>query len=158
MRYAIIAKNVPRNLAEQIASEDIGAVWFKKNNQRVYSEGQLASGLLGFVNADGIGQYGVEGSLNELLSGKDGLLKTTSDVNNVALSIGKDNVKIPAEDGKNVVLSIDRGLEKGIEKLTAEALDNTAASNASVLIMNPNTGEILTMANLPNCDRCFSLQ
>ena len=152
LRYAIIAKNVPRNLAEQIASEDIGAVWFKKNNQRVYSEGQLASGLLGFVNADGIGQYGVEGSLNELLSGKDGLLKTTSDVNNVALSIGKDNVKIPAEDGKNVVLSIDRGLEKGIEKLTAEALDNTAASNASVLIMNPNTGEILTMANLPNYD------
>lgn len=152
LRYAIVAKNVPRELAEKIASEDIGAVWFKKNNQRVYSEGQLASGLLGFVNADGIGQYGVEGSLNETLAGKDGLLKTTSDVNNVALSIGKDNIKIPAEDGKNVVLSIDRGLEKGVERLAADAINNTAASNASVLIMNPNTGEILTMANLPNYD------
>ena len=152
LRYAIVAKDVPRELAEKIASEDIGAVWFKKNNQRVYSEGQLASGLLGFVNADGIGQYGVEGSLNETLAGKDGLLKTTSDVNNVALSIGKDNIKIPAEDGKNVVLSIDRGLEKGVERLAADAINNTAASNASVLIMNPNTGEILTMANLPNYD------
>lgn len=152
LRYAIVAKNVPRELAEKIASEDIGAVWFKKNNQRVYSEGQLASGLLGFVNADGVGQYGVEGSLNQILAGKDGLLKTTSDINNVALSIGKDNVKIPAEDGKNVVLSIDRGLEKGVEKLAAEAITHTTATNASVLIMNPNTGEILTMANLPNYD------
>lgn len=150
LRYAIVAKNVPRELAEKIASEDIGAVWFKKNNQRVYPEGQLASGLLGFVNADGIGQYGVEGSLNQILSGKDGLLKTTSDVNNVALSIGKDNVKIPAEDGKNVVLSIDRSLEKNIERLAADAINQTAATNASVLIMNPNTGEVLTMANLPN--------
>ena len=152
LRYAIVAKNVPRELAEKIASEDIGAVWFKKNNQRVYSEGELASGLLGFVNADGVGQYGVEGSLNETLAGKDGLLKTTSDVNNVALSIGKDNIKIPAEDGKNVVLSIDRGLEKGVERLAVDAINNTAASNASVLIMNPNTSEILTMANLPNYD------
>lgn len=152
LRYAIVAKNVPRDIAEQLASEEIGAVWFKKNNQRVYPEGQLASGLLGFVNADGVGQYGVEGSLNQTLAGKDGLLKTTSDVNNVALSIGKDNIKIPAEDGKNVVLSIDRSLEKGVEKLAADAINNTAATNASVLIMNPNTGEVLTMANLPNYD------
>ena len=152
LRYAIVAKNVPRDLAEQIAKEEVSAVWFQKNNQRVYPEGQLASGLLGFVNADGLGQYGVEGSLNTELSGKDGLLKTTADVNNVALSIGKDNTKIPAEDGKNIVLSIDRGLEKGVERLATEAINQTAASNASVLIMNPQTGEIITMANLPNYD------
>lgn len=152
LRYAIVAKNVPREAAEKIAGEGISAVYFQKNNQRVYPEGELASGLLGFVNDDGLGQYGTEGSLNNILSGKDGLLKATSDVNNVALSIGKDNTKIPAEDGKNVVLSIDRGLEKGVEKLASEAISKTAATNASVLIMNPNTGEILTMANLPNYD------
>ena len=152
LRYAIVAKNVPRDVAEQIAKEEVSAVWFQKNNQRVYPEGQLASGLLGFVNADGLGQYGVEGSLNAELSGKDGLLKTTADVNNVALSIGKDNARIPAEDGKNIVLSIDRGLEKGVERLAADAINQTAATNASVLIMNPRTGEILTMANLPNYD------
>ena len=152
LRYAIIAKNVPREIAEKLAAEEIPAIWLKKNNQRVYPEGELASGLLGFVNADGTGQYGVEGSLNEELSGKDGLLKTTADVNKVALSIGKDNVKIPAEDGKNVVLSIDRGLEKGVEDLTINAINNTAATNASVLIMDPNTSTVLAMANLPNYD------
>lgn len=150
LRYSIVAKNVPREAADKIAAENLGAVWFKKNNQRVYPEGDLASGLLGFVNADGLGQYGVEGSLNDALSGKDGLLKATADVNKVALSIGKDNVKIPAEDGKNVVLSVDRGLQKGVEEIAVDAINNTAATNASVLIMDPNTGEVLTMANLPN--------
>ena len=152
LRYSIVAKNVPRDAADKIAAENLGAVWFQKNNQRVYPEGEMASGLLGFVNADGLGQYGVEGSLNKLLSGKDGLLKATADVNKVALSIGKDNVKIPAEDGKNVVLTIDRGLQKGVEEIVAEAVENTPATNIAALVMDPNTGEVLTMANLPNYD------
>ena len=152
LRYAIIAKNVPKSIADQIAAEEIGAVWFTKNNQRVYPEGELASGLLGFVNADGLGQYGVEGSLNHLLAGQDGLLKSTADVNKVALSIGNDSIKIPAEDGKNIVLSIDRSLERGIEEIASNHINNTFATNASVLVMNPNTGEVIAMANLPNYD------
>ncbi len=152
LRYSIVAKNVPREIAAKISELGISAVWFQKNNQRVYPEGEMASELLGFVNADGVGQYGVEGSLNTLLSGKDGLLKTTSDINNVALSIGNDNIKIPAEDGKNLVLSVDRGFERGVEELTDAALDSSLATNASVLVMNPNNGEVLAMANLPNYD------
>ena len=150
LRYSIVAKNVPRDMANKIAEENIGAVWFKKNSQRVYPEGEMASGLLGFVNSDGLGQYGVEGSLNGELSGKDGLLKATADVNKIALSIGKDNVKIPAEDGKNVVLSVDRGLQKGVEEIAIDAVNSSVATNASVLVMDPNTSEVLAMANLPN--------
>ncbi len=150
LRYSIVAKNVPRENATKIADEEISAVWFKKNNQRVYTEGELASGLLGFVNADGLGQYGVEGSLNQLLTGKDGMLKTTADVNKVALSIGDENIKIPAEDGKDIVLSVDRNLERGIEEIASSAIDSTAATNVAVLVTKPDTGEIVTMANLPN--------
>lgn len=150
LRYSIIAKNVPHSIATKIADLGLDAVWFKSGNARVYPEGEMASTILGFVNADGLGQYGVEGSLNHLLTGKDGLLRTISDVNNVALSIGTDNVKIPAEDGKNIVLSVDRGLEKGIEELTAEAIANTPATNAAVLVMKPTTGEVVAMTALPN--------
>lgn len=152
LRYSIIAKNIPREVAEKIAEAGIPAIWLKKTNQRVYPEGELASGLLGFVNSEGKGQYGVEGSLNNLLAGKDGLLKTTADVNKVALSIGNDNVKIPAEDGKNVVLSVDRGLERGIEEVATKAIQDTVATNASVLVMDPNTSKVLAMANLPGYD------
>ena len=150
LRYYIVAKNIPYSIATKIADEGVSALWLKSGNQRVYPEGEMASTLLGFVNADGIGQYGVEGSLNHLLSGKDGLLKTTSDINNIALSIGKDNIKIPAEDGKNIVLSVDRGLEKGIEEIGAERIANSNATNAAILIMNPNTSEVLAMTSLPN--------
>lgn len=149
LRYSIVAKNVPRNIIEKLAEENLSSVWFKKGNQRVYPEGELGSTLLGFVNADGLGQYGVEGSLNNELAGKDGLLKSTADFNKVALSIGNDNIKIPAEDGKNIVLSVDRGLERGTEELLQKHLDQTPATHAAALIMDPNTGEIITMTSLP---------
>lgn len=150
LRYSIVAKNVPREIADKIAEENIAAVWFQKNNQRVYPEGEMASNLLGFVNSDGLGQYGAEGSFNDILSGKDGLLKATADVNKVALSIGSDNTKVPAEDGKDVVLSIDRGLQIGAEQVAAEAIASGPATNASAIIMDANTGKVLSMVNMPN--------
>lgn len=152
LRYYIVAKNVPYSIAAQIANEGIDNVWLKEGNGRVYPEGEVGSSVLGFVNSDGLGQYGVEGSLNQILSGKDGLLKSISDVNNVALSIGNDNVKIPAEDGKNLVLSIDRGLEREVEEVLADAINHTAATNAAALVMNPNTGEVVAMTSLPGYD------
>ncbi len=152
LRYYIVAKNVPYTNAVAIAEEGISSVWLKEGNARVYPEGEMASGMLGFVNADGLGQYGTEGSLNKILTGKEGTLKTIADVNKVALSIGSDNIKIPAEDGKNIVLSVDRNLEKGIEERAINAINNTAADHAAVLVMDPNTGVVLAMANLPNYD------
>ena len=149
LRYSIVAKNVPRTAADKIAEEGLSAVWFQPNNQRVYPEGEMASGLLGFVNSDGLGQYGVEGSFNDILSGKDGLLKATADVNKVALSIGSDNTKIPAEDGKNVVLTVDRGLQIGLEEVAANAVASTAATNAAAIVMDSNTSKVLAMVNVP---------
>lgn len=120
LRYYVVAKNVGRKKAEAIAEADLTGVWLQANTERVYPEGTLGSTLLGFVNAEAKGQYGVEGSLNEELSGKDGLLRTVKDINNVALSIGKDQVKIPAEDGKNVVLTVDKTLQHNIERILEE--------------------------------------
>ena len=152
LRYYIIAKNVPHSIATKIAEEGIDGVWFQKNSSRVYPEGEMASELLGFVNAEGIGQYGIEGAFNDVLKGTDGLLKSIADVNNIALSIGDENVKIPAVDGENVVLTVDRGLERGIEEIAANAIANTDAENAAVLVMDANTSEVLAMASLPNYD------
>ncbi len=152
LRYSIVAKSVPRAAADKIAEEGLSAVWFQPNNQRVYPEGEMASGLLGFVNSDGLGQYGVEGSFNDILSGKDGLLKATADVNKVALSIGSDNTKIPAEDGKNVVLTVDRGLQIGLEEVAANAVASTAATNAAAIVMDSSTSKVLAMVNVPTYD------
>lgn len=151
-RYYIVGKNVERSAAEKIAEADFDGVWLQANTRRVYPEGTLGSTLLGFVNSDGVGQYGVEGSLNETLAGKNGLLKTVKDINNVALSIGDDNVKIPAVDGENVVLTIDKSMQRNVEKIIEEQTHVVGFNNISALVMDPNNGKILAMANYPGYD------
>ena len=151
-RYYVIARNVSRDKATQIAEAGLTGIWLQENTKRVYPEGTLAASVLGFVNADGKGQYGVEGSLNDQLAGTDGLLKTVTDVNDVALSIGSDNVRIPAVDGENIVLTIDRNLQAQVEQVLADVTNAYGKTNSSALVMDPNTGEVLAMANYPTYD------
>lgn len=151
-RYFVVARNVKREAAEKIKEAKLGGVWLQAGTNRVYPEGEMASALLGFVNADNVGQYGVEGALDKELKGEDGVLKTVKDVNNIPLTIGEDNVRVPAVDGKNIVLTIDRNVQNAVEKALAQALDRYKVTNASAMVMEPKTGAILAMANLPNYD------
>ena len=148
-RYAVIAKNVPYERARQIKEAKITGVYAQGSTKRVYPEGDLAAQVLGFVNADGKGQYGIEGSLNKELTGVNGILKTVKDVNNIPLTIGKNNVRVPAQDGKNVVLSIDRNIQKKTEDAIKATIEKFHVTNASAVVMNPRNGQILAMAGTP---------
>ena len=148
-RYAVIAKNVPYERAKQIKEAKITGVYAQGSTKRVYPEGDLAAQVLGFVNADGKGQYGIEGSLNKELTGVNGILKTVKDVNNIPLTIGKNNVRVPAQDGKNVVLSIDRNIQKKTEDAIKATIEKFHVTNASAVVMNPRKGQILAMAGTP---------
>lgn len=148
-RYAVIAKNVPYERAKQIKEAKITGVYAQGSTKRVYPEGDLAAQVLGFVNADGKGQYGIEGSLNKELTGVNGILKTVKDVNNIPLTIGKNNVRVPAQNGKNVVLSIDRNIQKKTEDAIKATIEKFHVTNASAVVMNPRNGQILAMAGTP---------
>lgn len=148
-RYAVIAKNVPYERAKQIKEAKITGVYAQGSTKRVYPEGDLAAQVLGFVNADGKGQYGIEGNLNKELTGVNGILKTVKDVNNIPLTIGKNNVRVPAQDGKNVVLSIDRNIQKKTEDAIKVTIEKFHVTNASAVVMNPRNGQILAMAGTP---------
>ncbi|MDO4271807.1 MAG: penicillin-binding protein 2, partial [Candidatus Saccharibacteria bacterium] len=117
-----------------------------------YPEGTLAAQVLGFVNHDGIGQYGVEQFYNEQLSGKDGVLQTVTDVSKIPLTIGAKDISIPAEDGEDLVLSIDRNIQSQAEQVLASGLKNAQATTGSMIVMDPQTGRVLAMANLPSYD------
>ncbi len=149
-RYFVVAKNVMRKEAETIKKANLKGVWMQEGTKRVYPEGEMGSRLLGFVNADGTGQYGVEGAFDKDLKGKNGLLKTVKDVNNIPLTIGKENVRVPAQDGKKIVLSIDRNIQRNTEKILAESIKASRGDKASAIVMNPRNGQILAMADLPN--------
>jgi len=151
-RYYVVARNVPYKVAQKIKDEELSGVFLQGTTKRVYPEGTMASGLLGFVNAEGKGQYGVEGALNDILAGENGVLKTVKDVNNIPLTIGDDNVKIPAKDGKNVVLSIDRNIQNKAEQILEAKTKEFKVNNGTVIVMDPKNGEIWAIASTPNYD------
>lgn len=148
-RYQILATNVTRQQAEMIKEADLVGVGFQEGTRRVYPEGQLASQVLGFVDTEGNGQYGVEGRLDERLKGKDGLLRAVTDIRNVPLTIGDKNVSEPPRNGDNLVLTIDRNVQSHVEQALKEGLERSGATKGSAIVMDPNTGAVLAMANLP---------
>ncbi len=148
-RYQILGTKLTRQQAQMIKAESLSGIGFQEMSQRVYPEGSLAAQTLGFVNAEGAGQYGIEESLNDRLTGHDGLLKSVTDVSGVPLTIGNQNINKPAKNGDNIALTIDRNVQGYAEQALARGLDRSHATNGSVVVMDPQSGKVLAMANLP---------
>lgn len=149
-RYQILGTKLTRDQAQMIKKEELSGVGFQAVSQRVYPEGGLAAQTLGFVNAEGNGQYGVEESLNDRLVGRDGLLKSVTDVSGVPLTIGNQNINRPAKDGDNIVLTIDRNIQAYTEKALATGMEKAKATHGSVVVIDPQSGKVMAMANLPS--------
>ncbi|MBC7868805.1 penicillin-binding protein 2 [Candidatus Saccharibacteria bacterium] len=148
-RYQILATKITRTQADKIKQEGLRGIGFQQESQRVYPEGSLAAQTLGFVDFSGNGRYGVEGKLNDRLLGRDGLLQSVTDVSDVPLTIGNRNINKPAVDGENIVLSIDRNVQSYVDQALAAGLKRTGATNGSVMVMDPQSGKIMAMANFP---------
>lgn len=148
-QYKVLAREVSLRQATMIKEKSLKGLGFQKVSKRVYPEGQLASQTLGFVNHEGKGQYGVEERLHERMTGTDGMLRSVTDVANVPLSIGKDNIRQDPKNGDNVVLTLDRNIQAKSEEILADHLQKTGATNGSIIVMNPNNGHVLAMANMP---------
>lgn len=148
-RYQIIATKLTRVQADKIKNEGLHGVGFQEVSQRVYPEGSLGAQILGFVNNAGVGNYGVESYADKDLSGTDGLLQVVTDISNVPLTIGNNNIREPKKDGKDIVLTIDRNVQSQVEASLAAGLEKTGAKKGSAIVMDPRTGKILAMANLP---------
>jgi cell division protein FtsI (penicillin-binding protein 3) len=151
-RYQILATKLTRTQADKIKEEGLSGVSFQAESQRVYPEGSLAAQTLGFVDFEGNGKYGIEGAFNERLKGTDGLLKTVTDVSNIPLTIGDRNVEIPAIDGEDIVLTIDRNVQSYAQQALAAGLERTGATHGSVVVIDPQSGKVMAMANLPSYD------
>jgi cell division protein FtsI/penicillin-binding protein 2 len=151
-RYVILAKNVPRATAEEIKEANLAGIGFEESTKRVYPEGELGSRILGFVNSDGQGQYGVEGAFNQSLTGRDGLRKAVTDLRKVPLSVGADNTLVPAENGADIRLTIDRNLQAIAEGKAKKWSVEYGAEFVDIVIYNSKNGEILAMASRDGYD------
>ncbi|MBM3210234.1 penicillin-binding protein 2 [Candidatus Saccharibacteria bacterium] len=159
-RYQVVARDITRTQAQLLKDKKYAGIGFIEGSRRTYPEGRLAAQTLGFVNAEGKGQYGIEQYFNERLNGVDGELRTVTDVRNVPLTIGSDNLRREPVDGENLVLTIDRNVQSYAEEALQKGLERAGASDGSVVVMNPNNGDILAMANYPtyNPNEYFKVQ
>lgn len=149
-RYKIIATKLTWTQADKLKAKRLAGIGFQEESQRDYPEGGLAGQILGFVNSEGVGSYGVESALNERLKGEAGRLQTVTDVRDVPLTIGDKNINIPAKDGDDIVLSIDRNIQSHTEEALKKGLEKAGATNGSVIVMDPSNGRVMAMANYPS--------
>ncbi|MER7373292.1 peptidoglycan D,D-transpeptidase FtsI family protein [Streptomyces lanatus] len=120
------------------------------SSKRVYPNGDLAAGILGWVNSDGKGGGGVEQQLNKELSGKDGEIRYAQSGGRQVPTVG--STETPAVPGSDVELTIDRDIQWAAQNAITKQVQESRADRGYVIVQDTRTGEILAMANSPGFD------
>lgn len=153
--YEPLKKKVPDEVVTRIKALELRGIGFAKEQFRFYPEKANVGHITGFLGSDDqgerIGRYGIEGYWNTELSGERGFLEAERDPLGRLIGSAGRNMR-PARDGEELVLTIDRTIQfMACEKLRA-AVAGHSADGGSVVIMNPKTGAILAMCNVPDFD------
>ena len=144
-----IKRGLTLDEANAVKAKKINGVYVMPEYSRYYPEGNLAGQLLGFVNAEGEGNYGFEGHYNDELKGTAGSVTGEKDTLGRVINLLEQN---NPQDGTSYVLTIDRSVQYFVEKKLAEAITTYQADSGLVAIMDVKTGGILAMASSPNYD------
>ncbi len=128
----------------------LGGVLAVPTSKRVYPNGDLAAGILGWVNAEGKGGGGVEQQLNGLLAGKDGKIRYAQSGGRQVPTVG--STETPAVPGSDVELTIDRDIQWAAQNAITEQVEKSKADRGYVIVQDTQTGQVLAMANAPGFD------
>lgn len=146
-----VEKDKVDKLKEWMSNNKISAgINIDEDAKRYYPYNELASNLIGFCGTDNIGQVGLEERWNDVLTGTAGKVVTVTDVNRKAIS-DEDEQYVASKNGSNLYLTIDASIQMIAEKYLDQAMvENPTAHSGNVIIMNPQTGDILAMATNPD--------
>jgi cell division protein FtsI (penicillin-binding protein 3) len=143
--FVWIARKLPPEKAEAVAALNLKGIYFQKENQRIYPKRDLASHVLGFVDLDEKGLGGIEHELDSQIRGKSEKIIVMAD----ARQRWFDGGEAQRQRGANVVLTLDEKVQYIAERELASAIAKTHSIAGTVVVMSPNTGEILGLANWP---------
>lgn len=157
-RYTVLERKLDPEISQQIEEifandleDDFLGISMLEEYYRYYPESDLAAQVLGYVNAAGVGQYGIEGFFNSTLTGKKGYFTSQIDATGKQITVGESVIE-EAEDGANIMLTIDRAVQLEVEKLMAAAVEEYRAESWQAIVMDPETGAIIAMVNYPTFD------
>ncbi|MGC1381695.1 MAG: penicillin-binding protein 2 [Candidatus Baltobacteraceae bacterium] len=152
--FVWIARKIPHSVAERVRTLGLTGVDLKAEDTglRVDTSGRLAATLLGFVGTDENGLDGIEYAYDDVLRGRSGRVRLEADEFGRPIPFGLERVLTPAQPGSNLELTIDPYLQFVAEQALAKQVTAFRALDGSAIVMDPWTGEILAMANLPTFD------
>jgi cell division protein FtsI (penicillin-binding protein 3) len=143
--FVWIARKVPPDKKEAVEALNLKGIYFQKENQRIYPKRDLAAHVLGFVDLDEKGLGGIEHELDSKIRGKSEKIVVMAD----ARQRWFDGEEAQRERGADVILTLDEKIQYIAERELAAATAKTHALAGTVVVMNPNSGEILALANWP---------
>lgn len=153
-KYVVIKKDLSEDDAvnlEKLSREHsmMHAFVFEEVQKRWYVMPEMAAHIIGFTDHESDGKSGIEKRLNHYMSGKDGYVKNHRDKYDL-LAVAKPQEISPPRHGLNVQLTLDMGLQAILEEELAAGLAQFQSEKGAIVLMNPNTGELLAMASFPS--------
>lgn len=144
----VIATNVEKALGDKIRSCQLAGVKVDEDYKRYYPYDSLASKVLGFTGGDNQGVIGLEVKYEEFLKGTNGTILTLADAAGVELKDGREE-RIEPQAGKDLLTSLDVNIQQYAQQLAYETMEKKNAKGVSILVMNPQNGEIFALVNVP---------
>lgn len=143
-----IKTNVAKDIGDAIREYNLSGVKIDEDYKRVYPYNELASKVLGFTGADNQGILGLEAKYDTYLSGTNGQILTLSDAGGIEIKGSREDRILPV-DGQDLYTTLDVNIQKYATQLAWETMVKKEAKQVSIIVMRPDNGEILAMANVP---------
>jgi cell division protein FtsI/penicillin-binding protein 2 len=154
-RYMIVKREVPEAVAttlrDQLRAKNVRGIYFERDSARIYPNGSMLCHVIGFTDFEHRGIQGVESSMEQYLHGEDGYrcIEHNRAGQEIVLYRGQEHAP---RDGYQVHLTVDLNLQNIVENEIDAAMQEFHPAKATIILMRPQTGEILAMANRPNFD------
>lgn len=146
-----IKSNVDKTVGDRIREYDMDGVKVDEDYKRYYPYDSLASKVLGFTGGDNQGIIGLEVIYEEYLKGKEGTILTVTDAKGVEIAEAGEE-RVEPVNGNDLYVSMDVNIQSYATQLALQAMETKEADSVSILVMNPQNGEILAMVNVPEFD------
>lgn len=146
-----IKSNVEKEVGDRIRNYNLAGVKVDEDYKRYYVYSSLASKVIGFTGADNQGIVGLEVEYEEYLQGTPGKILTKTDAKGIELD-GVVETRVEGIKGKNLYTTLDVNIQQYAEQAANKVLEEKQANYVSIIVMNPNNGEIYAMVNAPEYD------
>ena len=146
-----IAKKVDKQAVTDLASLSLDGVYYSRDNVRFYPKGDALCQVLGFTSIDNVGTTGIEKFYDEYLAGTRGELLYETDLVGVEIE-GSVATYLPAENGYNIQLTIDYGIQEAVESVLEKTYETYTPSSIECIVLDVENFEVLALANYPSYD------